>query len=233
MPTTYLSGGKLGDFIQQLSVVYEKYLLDQKPVILYIGERGDTFRHGVLRAYQDLLPIVSQQPYIQEFKVYHDEPYEIDLTTWRNHIDNNNYVESMKKTYQIEWGRHPWLFNIPKDPKWKDMIVINTTHYRFPDEIDWLSAFQKPNVIFAGFDANEHQYFVEHTKHNPVFYQVSSLWELCVILNSCGLFIGSLSAPLSVAFGLHTPLQIGLFGKKENHPDYRAFYNIQQYFPPI
>lgn len=57
MPVSYLSGGKTGDFIQQLSVVYEKYLETNEPAVVYISERGDTFRFGVKRAYQDLRQI--------------------------------------------------------------------------------------------------------------------------------------------------------------------------------
>lgn len=229
MATTYLSGGKIGDFLQQLSVVYERFLLDNKPAVVYICERGDTFRHGVHRAYTDLTPIMSRQPYIKEFKIHQGEPYDFDLTRWRNHIDHDNYLTSMKKEYNVDWGKNRWLLNIPIDPNWRDCVVVNTTHYRFPDEINWQSFFEKKKTVFVGFEKDEYIHFKRLIRHhNTHFYCPSSLFEMCVIIASCKLFIGSLSAPLSLAFGLHVPLEIGFFGKKDNHPDYRIFHNMKQ-----
>lgn len=230
MVATYISGGKTGDFIQQLSVVYEKFLIDKEPAVLYICERGDSFRHGVATAYNDLKPILSLQPYIKEFKIYQGEPYDIDLTQWRCRIDHDSYINCMKQEYGIDWGKKKWLHNIPTDSKWSSYVVINTTHYRFPDEIDWksFSTFQVL-VMFVGFEKSEHDHFVTRTNFPVGFYCPSSLFEFCVIIASCRLFIGSLSAPLSLAFGLHAPLEIGFFGKKDNHPDYRAFYNMNKY----
>lgn len=228
MVATYLSGGKTGDFIQQLSVVYEKFLVDKEPAVLYIGERGDSFRYGVITAYHDLKPILSLQPYIKEFKIYQGEPYDMDLTQWRRRIDHESYISSMKQEYGIDWGKNKWLHNIPIDPRWSGYIVVNTTHYRFPDEINWQS-FSAPQVLFVGFEKNEHDHFIRATNFSVDFYRPSSLFEFCVVIASCRLFIGSLSAPLSLAFGLHAPLEIGFFGRKNNHPDYRAFHNMKQY----
>lgn len=228
MTTTYVSGGRLGDFIQQLSIVYERFLVDKKPAIIYISNRGDAFQMGIEKSYRDLLPIVSKQPYIKEFKIHKGEPYDIDLSSWRNHIATDGYLEWMKKEYNIEWGKHQWLFNIPTNPIWKDCLIINTTHRRFPDMINWMILLRRcqPNkVVFVGFDDQDYQYFVQHA-FNIRFHKLHSLLELCTILNSCKLFIGSLSAPLSFALGLHTKTKIGLFGKKENHVDYKYFQHL-------
>jgi hypothetical protein len=228
--TAYLSGGRLGDFLQQLSVVYERFLVDQKPARVYICERGDTFQHGLQRAYEDLSPILSRQPYIQEFKVHEGEPYDVDLTSWRGYIGAHDFLTSMKNAYQVDWAKHPWLLHIPKDPQWQDRVVINTTHYRFPDEIPWKQVFQKKNnVVFVGFDEKEHRHFIQRTHHQPPFHRPSSLWELCVILNSCRHMVGSLSAPLSMAIGLRTPLTIGFFGRKTNHLDYILFHCLRPF----
>lgn len=237
MPTTvYVSGGKLGDFIQQLSVVYEKFLVDKEPAIVYISNRGDTFRFGVQKAYEDLLPIVSKQPYIKEFKIHHGEPYDVDLSSWRAYTAHDpltDYLTWMKVEYGIDWGKNKWILNIPTDPNWKDKIVINTTHYRFPETFPWqdYSNTEPHKLIFVGFDAKDYEDFVARTGFQVLFFKPHSIYDFCIIIQSCELFVGSLSAPLSIAFALHAPLRIGFFGKKQKHPDYHIFQTIDTFIP--
>lgn len=224
---TYISGGKIGDFIQQLSVIYEKYLVDRKLAILYISNHGGEFLYGVDKAYQDLYPIVSRQPYIKEFKIHNGEPYDIDLSSWRNHaflMFEDNYLSWMKKEYGIEWGRHKWILDIPKDPRWETKVIINTTPNRFPTLIDWGDVFQNSinDIVFVGFEPENHQHFSRVLHHIP-YYCPKSMIELAIILNSCKMFVGSLSSPLSIAFGLHIPVMVGLY----NNPfDFPAFCNM-------
>lgn len=235
MTTIYVSGGRLGDFIQQLSIVYERFLLDRKPAIIYISNRGDTFQKGLEKAYNDLMPILSKQPYIKEFKIHNEEPYDIDLSSWRKHLQTDHYLIWMKKEYHIDWGKHKWLFNIPTNPIWKKYIVINTTHRRFPDMINWtilIRRWRPENMVFIGFDQEDYLHFVKHV-FKIRFHRLHSLLELCTILNSCKLFIGSLSSPLSFAMGMHVPTKIGFFGKKENHMDYRVFHTIGNNIPKV
>lgn len=229
-PLTYISGGKIGDFIQQMSVIYEKYKTNNQPAILYISDRGDDFRFGVHKAYEDLHPIVSVQPYIREFKIHHGEPYDVDLSSWRRHAVfrfKDNYLEWMKKEYNVDWGKHKWLLNIHTNEAWKDKVVINTTQNRFPTMVDWEKLFDQypiENIIFVGFEKKEYLHFTRTIHHIP-FYRPESLMEMCILINSCQCFVGSLSSPLSIAFALHAPLKIGLFN---NTFDLPAFYNMGQ-----
>lgn len=234
---SYVSGGKLGDFIQQMSIIYEKFLMDGRPAILYISERGDSFRHGIQQAYLDLEPIVSAQDYIKEFKIHEGEPYDIDLSIWRKYISETpleTYVAWIKKEYSVDWGKHKWLYHIPTDPQWNDKIIINTTQYRFPDMKKWfdgLRSYSKEKLVFVGFNVADFHDFIQRTRFKICFHNCSSLWDLTIILNSCQLFKGSLSSPLSIALGLHIPCDIGFFGSENNHFDYQVFYNIGKNIP--
>ena len=238
MPTTtYVSGGKLGDFIQQLAVVYDRFLVDKEPAIVYISDRGDQFRFGVQKAYEDLLPIVSKQPYIKEFKIHQDEPYDVDLSSWRRLTvcePLHDYVTWMKQEYDIDWGKEQWIFYIPIDPNWKDKIVINTTHYRFPDTFSWQDYFSRtdPNkLIFVGFEDKDYEDFVRRAGFQISFFKPDSFYDFCIIINSCELFVGSLSAPLSFAFAVHAPVKIGYF--VQNSYDAHIFRNIGQHIPTV
>ena len=50
---SYLSGGLLGDFIFQLSVILENYIATGKKGILYISNKGEEFRFGLENTYID------------------------------------------------------------------------------------------------------------------------------------------------------------------------------------
>lgn len=230
---SYVSGGKFGDFIQQLSIIYERFLLDKRPAVLYISNRGDHFTYGVKKAYKDLFPIVSKQHYIKEFKIHQGEPFDVDLSSWRHRITNgvdfiDNYILWMKYEYNIDWGKHKWILDIPKCPFWEDTIIVNTTNNRFPDNIDW-HAFPRQKLVFIGFNKDGYNYFVKNV-FSIHFHQVQTLYEMCIILNSCKIFIGSLSAPLSLAFGLHSPFKIGF---QKNHYEYGLFRCIQDNIPSV
>lgn len=234
-PLTYVSGGKIGDFIQQMSVIYENYRRDKQPASLFISERGDDFQYGIHQAYKDLHPIVSAQPYIEEFKIHQGEPYDVDLSSWRRHADFNfqdNYMEWMKKEYDVVWGKHKWLLNIPTHEAWEDKVVINTTQNRFPTMVDWETLFDRhpiEDIVFVGFEKKEHLHFTRTIHHIP-FYRPPSLMEMCMLLNSCKLFVGSLSLPLSMALGLHIPHKIGLYNDADMF-DLPAFSTMGRNIP--
>lgn len=233
MSPSYISGGKLGDFIQQLSVVYERFMVDGGKATVYMTDRGDTFRLGVQKAHDDLAPILSAQPYIKEFKVWNGEPYDVDLTSWRKHASCSppeTYLAWMMREYGVEWGKHPWVTGIPTEPKWQDVVVVNTTSYRFPDAefLDpVLRAYPADRLVFVGFSRDDYDDFVRRTQRSDVrYYCPGSLHEMFVILKSCRLLFGSLSSPLSIALSMHARYDIGFIGARQNYVDYLIFHNI-------
>jgi hypothetical protein len=90
MSIIYISGGLLGDFIHQLSIINEVYIKTKKKGVLYIANIGDTFRNGLDKTYNDLYEIVILQEYIEDFKIYNNEKYDIDLSIWRSYPARDN-----------------------------------------------------------------------------------------------------------------------------------------------
>ena len=58
---TYIGSGALGDFIQSLSVICENYYKTGSKGILYINEKEEKFRNGLLKTYNDIYPIIIKQ----------------------------------------------------------------------------------------------------------------------------------------------------------------------------
>jgi hypothetical protein len=211
----YVCGGLLGDFINSLSVPLEYFKLNGRRATIYLahGFDSDHFRYGLEKAYSDLFNTISSQFYIKEFKIYSGEIFDVNLNLWRksNKLLKENLYQVYKSTYNIDWGKDKWL-NVRYDEKWEDKTVVNTTAFRFPDNVDFHELYNKysDKMIFVSDQKSEYSFFIEKTGINIEYYNPSSFEELSVIINSCQLFIGSLSSPLTIAFALHKKLIIGL-----------------------
>ena len=213
MSVIYISGGLLGDFFHQLSIINENYIKTNKKGILYIADIGDTFRSGLKKTYDDLCEIVFLQEYIADFKIYNGEKYDINLSFWRHSYSNNTRIcHLFKNIYDVEWGKHKWINNIPILKEWENKTIINTTHYRFPNEpfFEKLKDLDLTNFVYVSNLKNEYDYFVNKTNIQINYYSPKSLMELCIIINSCEKFIGALSAPLSISTALHKNCVYGM-----------------------
>jgi hypothetical protein len=228
-PLTYVSGGLLGDFIHQLSVVHQNYLNTGRRAILYITDIGDPFRKGYKATHAELYPIIMAQPYISEFKAV--EPGAIpagaiNLSIWRGHQVlcriNNNWHTVFKAIFGIPWGMSPWLSWTPTQHlgtdnletksaaiSWEGYTVINTTRQRFPPAYLFEKFKENGKVLhvrYICFDAREYDFFIEQTKlyHIPC-HIITTLTELIDILAVCKQFVGSFSSPFAFAMAMYKP----------------------------
>lgn len=208
----YLSGGMLGDFWMQLSVVYEKYLQTKERAILYITDtKGDYFRNGINETYHDIFFIIMGLDYIDLFKIHDGEVYDVDLTIWRESTQTF-YVDRIQECYGVEWGKHPWLHHIPMKQEWSDRIIINTTHYRFAGIIDWNMSgkwYGQNQMWFVSSEDTDYEQFKIMTGWELPHYKPKDFIDLCTVIASCKMVIGSMSAPMSIAYSLHKPCILG------------------------
>lgn len=217
----YASSGKLGDFIQALSVINETFYNTGKKGIIYI-RNNETFTFGLQHTYSDTYNVIVLQRYIADYKIYNNEPIDIDLDIWFKSpfMYKANWYEIFKNTYNIEWGKHKWL-TVPFQDKWKDKVLINLMHYRFSCNIDYNKLFNMygDSVLFISFGTEEYEYFKQRTNLNIPQYIPISFMDACVAINSCKLFIGGLSALLTIGHATHKDRFIGLSGggSDDNH----------------
>lgn len=214
-PIRYLAGGKLGDFIHSLSVVNEKYRQTGRKGVIYLSDRGDMFSCGLQTTYRDTYDILMLQGYIASYSIYQEEEYDIDLTAWRGcDYISRSFPYTMDHYYSVQWGETPWIHNIPYHIEWMDKTVVWTIGCKFPYSIQW-SHLINDRLVFISFNRQDYDGFCSMTNMHPEYYKPQSLMETCIILRSCRRFVGSFSAPLAIAFGLHTPCIIGEFGPFE------------------
>lgn len=236
-PIIYINGGFLGDFIQSLSVICENfYETGGRKGILYISNIDHDFNNGIENTYNDIYPVIKNQKYIQEFKIYNNEHYDINLSIWRksNLVHKTNWYNIYNTTYNVNWGKHKWL-EIPYNDKWKDKVIINTTNYRFPHDIDFnlLNELYPNNLIYVSSNNDNYEYFKNKIQLDMEYYQVNNFLELATIINSCKLFVGSLSAPLTIAHALHKERICGLTKYTHFEIDNNHVFGLEQFIPNI
>jgi hypothetical protein len=229
----YISGGKLGDFIHQLSVVNEMFLKTKKKGIVYLSNIGDNFSFGLERSYKDLYSLVSSQPYISDFKIHNGEEYDINLSTWRNNklLFHANLHYIFSNEYSAEWGTHPWLFtNKPIKEEFSNIVLIHCIHYRFPHNLDFNKLFQeygRENVCYITDDKTQYDYFIQKTGINIRLYLADSLDDMIHTIDSCKLYIGNATAPLTYAHGLHKDTIVII----DSPLTLTMFYGLSEFIP--
>ena len=208
-PLSYICGGKLGDFIHTLSVVNEVFYNTGQKGCVYLSNYGDRFSFGLEKAYKDTYDIVASQSYISSYYIYKDESVDINLINWRHSpiLEKKNWISIFSEYYNISWGKHKWLQLENKDSI-KDKIFISTTPYRFPsitDITNILTNYKKDEIIFISQEDSFYEDFINRTKSDISFYKIVNFTEMCILINSCKLFIGNLSSPLSISYACHKP----------------------------
>lgn len=220
IPIKYISGGKLGDFIHHLSIINEIYINTGRKGILYISENtyeqhiyGDTFRSGLETTYHNTYSLLKQHPYLHDYYIYNGQSYDINLNKWRINpsLYHKSWYDIFKETYQVEWGKHKWL-NVEFDKQYQDFVFINTTDYRWTYQLDYHTFYSRygEKLIYISADKHQYDFFVSKTNLQIPYIQVKNFDQLCILINSCKLFIGGMSAPLSIAHALHKDRICGL-----------------------
>jgi hypothetical protein len=213
----YVGSGSLGDFIHQLSVINEIYRKTRRKGILYISEMWCRFAFGVERAYNDTYDLIMDQEYIEDYQIYRGQNYDIDVSAWRKRPDlfhTGTWYRTFNTIYGVEWASHPWL-KIQYDDKWANRVLINAT-FRDITNIDFKAVYEKHggNDGSLLFITNSEKDYMEFKKTYDIdipIYMPESLMDACIAIRSCKLFIGGLSAFLTVAHACHSvPHLIGM-----------------------
>jgi FkbM family methyltransferase len=214
IPIKYKSGGKLGDYLNQLSVICENFYKTGQKGELYIYDLGvhDRFIFGVEHTYNDTYSSIYSQKYIKKYNIYNNESIDIDLSSWRQNLHNYlnyNWYNIYNTKYNVDWGNHKWLIS-STDTKWIDKIIINITPYRFmyQNVIDILSEKikdQLDNCVFISNETEHYDFFVSKTNLNIEFYCPKNFSETLTIINSCKTCFLGFSSMAVMANALHKP----------------------------
>jgi hypothetical protein len=185
-PIKYISAGRLGDFINQLSIVCENFYETGRKGVLYIVDKD--FTYDINHTYSDTYDTIINEKYIKDYQIYKGETYDINLSSWRSNFTySETYKNIFDRNYNVDWARHNWI--TPKfDNKWKHKHIIYITPYRFLSQ----SAYDKlyniitpENFVFITMNKSEYEYFINSTRIQIDCYMIQNFDELVTIISSC------------------------------------------------
>jgi hypothetical protein len=218
-PIHYSASGLLGDFIIQLSVICENYYKTAQKGILTMTDTIP-FRKGLLSTYNDIQTIVKSQPYIQEFRIGETSSCDVYLSSWRENslLYKVSWYELILNEYGTQMGKHKWIC-MEKCAEWNSKVIIHIVQYRFPVNVDYSCIVEEhgiENIVFLGMEDTDYAFFQQKTCISiPDIFKPTTFEELCSAINSCKLFVGALSMPLTIAHACKVPLIVGLCGIPE------------------
>jgi hypothetical protein len=209
LPTiSYLSSGSFGDFIHQLSIIYEIFLKTGKKGILYLTEKDERFLNGVYNTYNDVYNLIKSLEYIEDFLIWNGEIIDINLSEWRYNslLYKANWFNIFNSQYNINsWGKHKWI-SIKNEPK--EVVLINCSNFRNNIVLNWdflKSIVDKYETFFICNNLTQYENFKKniYQNNNIKLLFVKNLDEMIEYIHNCKFFIGNLSAPLAIAYACH------------------------------
>ncbi len=217
-PIVYKGFGRLGDFLNQLSVVCEEFYKTGRKGMLYIDDNpGYTggFVYGIERAYNDTYGIISKQKYIKDYCIYSGQKIDIELSRWRDNINSfsgMNWHQIYGEVYNIPWALHKWInIGIVDDDItriWRDKILINITPYRFINDSGIATLLDKirgviSDCVFITNDKEHYDVFCEKIGLEIAVYYPTGFSDMVAVINSCKICYFGFSAPAVIANALH------------------------------
>lgn len=227
----FLCGGRLGDLIHCLYVMYATYKVTGHPNNLYITNDtrygGDKFVAGIEKTYEELKHLISLQKYIDKFEIYRNEIIQINLNSFRKSkkIGSADWTRMLSGIFKVPLYFEPWitLDESYYDPKYKDMVIIHRTmvvyhtgsaHVRYTHDFSlMLHNILRRNsgqCYFLSTDDNIYNAFNDTfgKYHQVPKITANTIDEILTIINSCKFFIGNQTSPSAFCVALHHPMLV-------------------------
>lgn len=203
----FICGGLIGDFIQCMFAVNQLCKTHNTKANLYITDNlsfgGDRFKFSIEKTYDDLLPVVMQQTYINTFEIFYNQTNElINLNNFRKSplLYHNNWTEFLQDTFKFQYTPpYQWINVKEIDNNFKEKIIIHRSLHRHATTFPYKEIVEKykENLVFMSNDVNEYKAF---PFANEIEYkQTTNLIEYYAAINACKLFIGNQSSPYTLA----------------------------------
>lgn len=228
-PANILIGAKMGDFMHCMYVPFHLWKNHNIKSNIFISEIGDKFDNGLDGTFNDLKPILEQQEYVADFKIWDGQHIDYYTPLFRN----EKYVYTkcwkdllcslfLKDEKPLNGG---WLkFN--EQEKLTNTLVINrrnrtefTKMFKNAYQLE-IKKFSK--VIFAG---SKKQYDEFELKDLCEHFEPKSLSEWFSIISKGTFFLGNQSGPAAIACALDVPRLIEILPSLDGAHYYEEFYS--------
>lgn len=173
-----------------------------------------------LYGYTMLMPLISSQPYIEDFKVYSGEQdLDVDFDLIRMERYTNQPRGSLNRWFNYVFPQMasdlsvPWL-NVRK--RANNKIIVNFTQ-RYRNNLityHFLKEYQD-NIVFAGLE-NERQLFCSTWNLDIPRLEVKNFYQLAQEIAGCKFFLGNQSFCYQLAEAMKVPRILEIFPMMPN-----------------
>ncbi len=212
---SFLHYGHLGDIINSLPVIKELSKSKNCKLFLQIGK--EIPKHVALNDHpfgkvylsevsiKKLLPLLKNQKYIQEVKIFNNEKIDIDLNFFREMPINFN-IDSVRWYFHLT-GQFPDLakdyLEVPEHKKYKDYIVIMRSLRRQNKNINYSFLSKYKKIVFIGLKSEFDD--LKSQINNLEYYESNDFLELASVIKNSKIFIGNLSFGYALAEAIKVP----------------------------
>lgn len=215
---SYNIGPKLGDFLNGLIVPSYIYDSTGEKADVYLSEHGCRFSTGINKTYEELVPILAEQKYINSFQIWNNERVDYEVFRFRqtSGIFRDSWTSIYSELANIKIpDNYIWLRC--KNPISSE-VGINRTNRELSEHTKkyYKQLLENKEVEFICFDILQHSAFPFPTK----LVSCKNLYEMYSRIDGCKLFICNQSAPLSIASALNVE-RIAELRRNEDAPHYR------------
>lgn len=216
-----LIGGKLGDFIH--SLVIPKYIYDTtgaKSNIYICDHAQEVFASGLENSYNELLPLVSNQCYVNEFLIYNNQHIDIDLTQFRK--QENLYTTSWNEFYLWNYispnieipFNYSWI-DVERDDNFAELLLINRNMLPYGNDSaelfyrNYIKGYKGKSYFVCAWEA---QYENFPLKDMVPMMHIQDLKDMVTAIASCKHFIGNYTATFAIASSLNKNRTVEVYG---------------------
>jgi hypothetical protein len=235
----YYIEGQLGDLIHSLCVC--KYIHDTRGIKadIYVSDRESGFYYGVETVHKELLPILSNQSWVNSFSIWKGEEMHINLNSFRSspklfktnwleiHFDLHTPDEEIPKEFS-------WI-EVPKKEYLKNALVINRSL-----SPSWMSEKTKDKYksLIEQFEeryficTDEKQYDAFPLKDICPMLKMDNLYDFFTTIGSSKLYLGNQSAPSAMAVAMNSNRVIELRDNRDSihYINDVNYYSKYEYF---
>lgn len=230
-----LISGKLGDFIHAMYVAYHLWKTKGELSEVYITDKIEPFQFPLSPTFEELKPIIFQQEYVIDFKIWQGEGMHINTPLFRKSplLGNAPWSEIMSYTFFNESPlTGAWMTYKEKKPQ-DSTIIINRSIANRPyittmtqkiccTYVEELHKYQ--NRIFLG-SKEDYELFPLKDWCELIIPNIIDDWFKHI--SSATMFFGNQSAPLAIASALNIPRIAELLCKE--HMDWKHYWGEHVY----
>jgi hypothetical protein len=226
MPVVYVAGGRLGDFLHSMYVVWAIHIHTGRKgrILMAPGYGGDSFSNGIENTFRELYEMMASQHFVHSFELRSqglssgEALVATNLNAWRQSplLYHTDWATLLSHTYNFPRidTPHGWLslsqITDHRAQYLSNKVLVHQSYRRHVDpDFPWTQILTSNDCVFVTCNLAEYDDFPH--RHLVPCHLAEDLISLARVITSGVCFVGNQSAPLALATSLGQVCHAQLF----------------------